>query len=401
MSYIPSRIQVGVSGSGVGGSGNGAANRLAIWLNGTTLTSSASLTTTLLDLGTTGTGFRTGNGTAGAPSFSFSIDTTKGFYHSGTNFVGLSIAGAIALEWTTGVMAVYGAATTAEFAFQRSGAVGNIGLYGGGANSGRIALYGETHATLASVTQFINGGNTVGSISSTGLFTVGAVSGTAFHVLNGRGWNMTCVSSGVTAYVFLNNTSNSANSSAAMDCTVAGSLAGDAFFAANVSGVTSWAWGCDNSASDAWVLSNNAALGTSNAISIAATTLAMTLSAQLTVNFTSGADVTGLRVNGGTTTGVVRQYFYNSDASESWQFIADFNNDIFTITSNAAAAFNISKAGIVTIGTGTATTHVLNTQLGTAASDALTLLNGPAGKAGNPVYIQINVNGTNRVVPAW
>lgn len=249
---------------------------------------------------------------------------------------------------------------------------------------------------------FATNSTNVGIISGAGLWTIGAASGTAFHVVNGRGWNMTCVSSGTTAYVFLNNTSNSANSSAAMDCTVAGSLAGDAFFAANVSGVTSWAWGCDNSASDAWVLSNNAALGTSNAISIAATTLAITLSAQLTITFASGADNTSLRANAGTTTGVLRQYFYNSDASESWQIIADFNNDLFSVTSNAAGAFNISKAGIVTIGTGTATQHVLNTLLGTAATDALTLLNGPAGKAGNPaVYISVLVNGSTRLIPAW
>lgn len=81
-------------------------------------------------------------------------------------------------------------------------------------------------------------------------------------------------------------------------------------------------------------------------------------------------------------------------------------SDAFVISKSTSLGsnnyFQISTAGVVTIGTGTATTHVINTQLATAGSDALTLGNGPTGKAGDPaVYIQINVNGTNRVVPAW
>lgn len=77
-------------------------------------------------------------------------------------------------------------------------------------------------------------------------------------------------------------------------------------------------------------------------------------------------------------------------------------SDVLNLVTGGTIGLSISASQVVTIGTGTGTTHVLNTQLGTAAADALTLLNGPTGKAGNPaVYIQVNVNGTNRVIPAW
>lgn len=58
--------------------------------------------------------------------------------------------------------------------------------------------------------------------------------------------------------------------------------------------------------------------------------------------------------------------------------------------------------GQMTIGSGTSTTHVLNTQLGTNGAAVLTLTNGPAGTLGNPTgYIQININGSNRFIPFW
>lgn len=51
-----------------------------------------------------------------------------------------------------------------------------------------------------------------------------------------------------------------------------------------------------------------------------------------------------------------------------------------------------TKAGIAGVTSTTATN----------ASDVLTLLNGPAGKAGNPVgFLNVEVNGTTRVIPYW
>lgn len=46
--------------------------------------------------------------------------------------------------------------------------------------------------------------------------------------------------------------------------------------------------------------------------------------------------------------------------------------------------------------------HEINTALGTNGVDILTLLNGPAGTAGNPTgYIQIKVNGATAYIPFW
>lgn len=46
--------------------------------------------------------------------------------------------------------------------------------------------------------------------------------------------------------------------------------------------------------------------------------------------------------------------------------------------------------------------HTLNTALGTPASGALTLLNGPSGTSGDPTgYIQITINGVTSYIPFW
>lgn len=73
------------------------------------------------------------------------------------------------------------------------------------------------------------------------------------------------------------------------------------------------------------------------------------------------------------------------------------------VQDNGTTMFLVADGGIVTLGAASTTPkHVLNTDTGTAGSDALTLTNGPTGLAGNPaVYIKITVNGTDRYIPAW
>lgn len=83
--------------------------------------------------------------------------------------------------------------------------------------------------------------------------------------------------SGATVATTVTNTSNTASSKAVVSATVGGGSADDAVFQAAVSGVQTWSWGVDNSASDAWVLSAGATLGTTNAISVDASTQAVTL----------------------------------------------------------------------------------------------------------------------------
>jgi len=116
--------------------------------------------------------------------------------------------------------------------------------------------------------------------------------------------------------------------------------------------------------------------------------------AATTVYLIRSSTTGSLRVGGGTgNDGGEIQLFAGSHATAP--------NEIRFLNNNTLNG-SIDGNGLWAIGTGTSTTHRLNTQLGTNASDTLTLTNGPAGKAGNPaVYIQININGTNRVIPAW
>lgn len=71
---------------------------------------------------------------------------------------------------------------------------------------------------------------------------------------------------------------------------------------------------------------------------------------------------------------------------------------------NGVLAFEVADGGAVTLGAASTTPqHALNTATGTNGADALTLLNGVTGTAGNPTgYIKITVNGSaNHYIPYW
>ena len=72
--------------------------------------------------------------------------------------------------------------------------------------------------------------------------------------------------SGVTNTLTVTNPSNTASSAARETITVGGGSAGDPTTNWNVSGVTNWEAGIDNSDSDKWKLSNGTALGTNDTI---------------------------------------------------------------------------------------------------------------------------------------
>jgi len=85
-----------------------------------------------------------------------------------------------------------------------------------------------------------------------------------------------------------------------------------------------------------------------------------------------------------------------------------FNNgsvaaDVLLGMDNGTVCFKVADGGACTLGAASTTpTHRLNTATTSAGSDAMTLLNGPSGTAGNPdIFITINVNGTSYVIPAW
>jgi len=64
------------------------------------------------------------------------------------------------------------------------------------------------------------------------------------------------------------NTTDAAGADARVTVDVGGASAGDAFYRATVTGVTTWSWGVDNSDSDAFVISKNGTLGTNNFFTI-------------------------------------------------------------------------------------------------------------------------------------
>lgn len=72
-------------------------------------------------------------------------------------------------------------------------------------------------------------------------------------------------------------------------------------------------------------------------------------------------------------------------------------------TSFSTPVFQVGQTGIVTLGASSTTPqHLLNSATATPATGALTLLNGPSGVSGNPTgYLQITINGTQRVIPFW
>ena len=74
--------------------------------------------------------------------------------------------------------------------------------------------------------------------------------------------------SGATNTFTITNPSNTASSAARETITVGGATSDDPSLNFNVSGVTNWEMGCDNSDSDAFVLSASATLGTTNVMRI-------------------------------------------------------------------------------------------------------------------------------------
>lgn len=79
------------------------------------------------------------------------------------------------------------------------------------------------------------------------------------------------------------------------------------------------------------------------------------------------------------------------------------NPDYIALICGANNAITADANALVTIGTGTATQHALNTLLATNGAQVATLTNLPAAAtAGNPsVWIKITVNGATRYIPAW
>jgi len=157
----------------------------------------------------------------------------------------------------------------------------NSSLYGG--TSSAIVITSGTLILIDSVLRSTNaatvsGGGTLvytpSSIRTTAnTLTVTATGQTPLSI--GPSAKIGKLTDGGTNSLTIQNTSDTASSSAGENITVAGTSAGDPFTIYTVTGTTSWSQGIDNSATvpsaDPYVISQGTALGTSNVMEIATT----------------------------------------------------------------------------------------------------------------------------------
>jgi len=207
-------------------------------------------------------------------------------------------------------------------------------------------------------------------------------------------------SPGGTVQLVAQNTSNTANSAARALITVAGSSAADPYVLYDISGVTDWIEGVDNSDSDKFKISASAALGTNDALTIDSSlnaTFGGSVAAATTIdaggNITatksaSGANVDVKATNGSNTASSNARLvasvagasaadpvtLYDVNGVTNWiSGIDNSDSDKFKIASSAALGTNdrltIDTSGNVTVG-GTVTVGALG---GTGVVDATQL----------------------------
>lgn len=232
-----------------------------------------------------------------------------------------------------------------------------------------------------------------------------------------------------TQWLIRNHTVNAA-AHAGVQCYIDSISAGDPKMIFGINGGTSWTLGGDNSDSDSFKISKGSALGTDDYF-----TLTSAGKAAFTVGpFGVGVDPTAiiqarLDQNAGThcliqnynaSSGANAGFYAYVDsttggdailkmdiggASLAWTLGVDnSDSDTFKIAQNGTLGTNdfltISTAGLVALGSGSAAVNVrINSQAGGGVATG-TLTNAPA--AGNPtVWIKVNINGTDRQIPAW
>lgn len=355
-----------------------------------------------------------GLGTAGAPKACFYTDRDTGWYSSGANKLNLVAGGSDLFQIDGGANSVsvgLGAGTTAivvggayiqtvsassttDFPYIRSVTTSSATFSGGNSASNGFAVrvYGGSHASKASVMEWLIGGSvfttvtaggaiqtsagaaTAGSVpysfgaaTGSGMYMPGsngvalaangavavafdssqkmtiAASGNAqYHRIFGRGLDIQYSTSGVTGYISLTHSANTANSGAAVYLSVGGGSAFDPHIAFNVTSGADWCAGIDNSDSDKFKISSSGALGSSDCVSI--TTTGLTTFAQNIAVGGTASTAQGILITmaGSQLAGASQRCIYiNSTGSSSGT--TEFSGFACNLTT-AAAAYTVSFA---------------------------------------------------------
>lgn len=349
MAHIETRVLRPTNPSGALSASGGAANRIAVFSGASTLGTSANFTYNT----------STESLTAGDSASSSSVHSFNGR----------------ALSLTYNVSGGDANISIAHNQNTASSGAGFVAQVAGGSAGDAYMIY-----TVVAATQWIHGidnsasdtfklsyGNALGTndflqVNTSGKFTIGAASGAQLHDVNGRGFNVVYTTSGVTAYVQASHTSNTANSGVCYYLQVAGANASDPSITFDVSGITQWSVGCDNSNSDAFSISRSTTLGTTQYLQIA-TTGVSTFAGPIGIEAGAGTD-TMLRVRGNSATSGVNQWgiiadtiFASSATSSGYTITAQVQTAASAFTVNRAAALQVAAASL---GAGSSVTRLIN-----------------------------------------
>ena len=135
-----------------------------------------------------------------------------------------------------------------------------------------------------------NGTSAIGVTASGSIGTVLLGNGASFPSFgNNIDGDFSVISnlSGSTRRFTTGNSATTSGSDACISAQTEGASGGDAYFLANIAGVTNWAFGADNSDSDAFVISANPSPGTNNALRIDPITLGIIFNGNVSIGSTS------------------------------------------------------------------------------------------------------------------
>lgn len=326
------------------------------------------------------------NGTAGAPSLAFTSDadgTGTGIYRVGVNSMGISANGVLALTIDTSGVTAAGPLAASNLSGANSGDV-TIGTFGSSPTAKGISISSQV------ITLQPADGTNAGAVSATTQTFAGAKTFSGGITLSGG--------SATNNTIFLSSNV----------LTARGGTSG--FSITDTSDAQML--GISNASVFTIGKSNNAATHTINGkvIQLVGPTGGDNSVRLLVQNQSTTAASTQVYLYG-TATGTGDQltvYSQQGDGTADWGVGRDASNSgAFSIsfggTLGTSEFFNISTAGLVTLGTGTSTQHAFNTLLASNGAQIATLTNLPAAAtSGNPNgWFKMSINGTTSYMPFW